>query len=102
MKHLFKIGPAKLAWSAGLLWNPHALWLGAHYSPHNKRHCINLVPASQCGYDCPEVMNREASPVPISSPPRYVGLHAGTACDQWPPQVGASAKRSSHLRYHTA
>lgn len=32
------------AWSAGLLWNPHALWLGAHYSPMNRRHCINLVP----------------------------------------------------------
>ena len=43
-KHLFKIGPAKRAWSAGLLWNPHALWLGSHYSSHNKRHCINLVP----------------------------------------------------------
>lgn len=28
-KHLFKIGPAKRAWSAGLLWNPHALWVGA-------------------------------------------------------------------------
>ena len=31
-------------WSAGLLWNPHAWWIGAHYSPQNKRHCINLVP----------------------------------------------------------
>ena len=43
-KHLFKIGPRKRAWSAGLLWNPNALWLGAHYSPANRRHCINLVP----------------------------------------------------------
>ena len=43
-KHLFKIGPAKRAWSVGLLWNPHALWLGVHYSPMNRRHCINLVP----------------------------------------------------------
>ena len=44
MKHLLKIGPAKRAWSAGLLWNPHAWWIGAHYSPQNHRHCINLVP----------------------------------------------------------
>ena len=43
-KHLCKVGPAKRAWSMGLLWNPHALWVGAHYSLHNKRHCINLVP----------------------------------------------------------
>ena len=43
-KHLFKIGPAKRAWSAGVLWNPNALWVGSHYSPYNKRHCINLVP----------------------------------------------------------
>lgn len=44
MKHLFKIGQTKRAWSAGLLFNPHAWWLGIHYSPYNKRHCINLVP----------------------------------------------------------
>ena len=43
-KHLFKIGPRKRMWSAGLLFNPHAWWLGIHYSPYNKRYCINLVP----------------------------------------------------------
>lgn len=43
-KHLFKIGPRKRARSAGLLWNHHAMWLGAHYSPAYRRHCINLVP----------------------------------------------------------
>ena len=43
-KHLFKIVPAKRAWGAGVLWNPHALWVGSHYSPGNRRHCINLVP----------------------------------------------------------
>lgn len=31
-------------WAAGLLFNPHALWLGAHYSPGNRRVCINLIP----------------------------------------------------------
>ena len=34
-KHLFKVGPAKRAWSAGVLWNPHALWVGSHYSPYS-------------------------------------------------------------------
>jgi hypothetical protein len=29
---------------AGVLFNPHALWIGAHYSSYNKRVCINLVP----------------------------------------------------------
>ena len=101
-KHLLKIGPAKRAWSAGLLWNPHALWLGVHYSPYNNATVSTLCPASRCGCACLEVRNHEASPVPVNRVPRYVGLHAGTACDQCPPQVGASAKRSSHIRYHTA
>ena len=30
--------------AAGLLYNPSALWVGAHYSQHNKRWCINIVP----------------------------------------------------------
>ena len=25
----------------GVLYNKHALWVGAHYSPANKRWCIN-------------------------------------------------------------
>jgi len=29
---------------AGVLFNPHALWIGAHYSTYNKRLCINVVP----------------------------------------------------------
>lgn len=28
----------------GLLFNPHALWIGAHYSAYNKRVCINVLP----------------------------------------------------------
>lgn len=28
----------------GILFNPCAFWVGAHYSPHNKRWCINLLP----------------------------------------------------------
>ncbi len=29
---------------AGLLFNKSAAWLGVHYSPYNKRWCINLLP----------------------------------------------------------
>ncbi len=29
---------------AGLLFNPGALWIGAHWSPFNRRWCINLLP----------------------------------------------------------
>lgn len=28
----------------GVLFNPKAFWVGAHYSPYNKRVCVNLVP----------------------------------------------------------
>jgi hypothetical protein len=28
----------------GILLNPHALWIGMHYSAFNKRVCINLLP----------------------------------------------------------
>lgn len=28
----------------GVLFNQHALWLGIHYSPYNKRACVNLIP----------------------------------------------------------
>lgn len=31
-------------WSYGLLFNPHAWWLGVHYSSYNRRYCINLLP----------------------------------------------------------
>jgi hypothetical protein len=30
--------------SCGLIINKNALWIGLHYSPHNKRWCINLLP----------------------------------------------------------
>ena len=30
--------------SWGILLNPHAWWLGVHYSPRDKRFCINLFP----------------------------------------------------------
>jgi hypothetical protein len=29
---------------AGWLFNCGALWVGAHYSPANRRWCVNLVP----------------------------------------------------------
>jgi len=28
----------------GVLFNPGAVWIGAHYSPFNRRWCVNLVP----------------------------------------------------------
>lgn len=28
----------------GVLVNPHALWVGGHYSAHHKRWCINILP----------------------------------------------------------
>ena len=27
----------------GMLYNKHALWIGVHYSPANKRWCINVL-----------------------------------------------------------
>lgn len=31
-------------WRLGFLVNKHSPWIGMHYSPHNKRWCINLIP----------------------------------------------------------
>jgi hypothetical protein len=28
----------------GILFQPGAVWLGAHYAPYNKRLCINIIP----------------------------------------------------------
>lgn len=28
----------------GLIFNKGALWIGAHYSPSNRRWCINVLP----------------------------------------------------------
>lgn len=28
----------------GLLFNPHALWVGVHYSGYTRRFCVNIVP----------------------------------------------------------
>lgn len=28
----------------GTIFNPAAWWIGAHYSPFNRRWCINLLP----------------------------------------------------------
>lgn len=28
----------------GVLFNPYAFWIGAHYSIYNKRLCINILP----------------------------------------------------------
>lgn len=29
---------------AGILFRIGSLWIGAHYSPHNRRWCINVLP----------------------------------------------------------
>lgn len=31
-------------WKCGWLRNKNSMWLGVHYSPHNQRWCINLIP----------------------------------------------------------
>lgn len=48
-----RVGPYRV----GLLFNLPSLWVGVHYSPYNKRYCINVLP-SQCGSRCPVAMNR--------------------------------------------
>ena len=37
-------GVPRPVWSAGVLYNPHAWWLGVHYSPACHRWCINILP----------------------------------------------------------
>lgn len=37
-------GTRRPAWSAGVLFNPGAVWVGVHYSAACHRWCINLVP----------------------------------------------------------
>ncbi len=34
------------------LFQPNALWVGVHYSPDNKRYCINLIPFFTICYVC--------------------------------------------------
>lgn len=34
----------KPRWRCGILFRLGSCWIGAHYAPHNKRLCINLVP----------------------------------------------------------
>lgn len=37
---LFLINWYRIGW----LFNKHAWWVGAHYSPYNKRLCVNILP----------------------------------------------------------
>ncbi len=39
--------------AAGLLFNPGAWWIGVHYSPGNKRFCVNLLPMLTIWYILP-------------------------------------------------
>lgn len=34
----------RLVCQFGSMWRKESLWVGVHYSPHNKRWCINLIP----------------------------------------------------------
>lgn len=36
--------PPHQTWRYGWLFRPGSLWIGAHWSPGNKRLCINLLP----------------------------------------------------------
>lgn len=36
-------GPSP-TWRFGFLFRWGSLWIGAHYAPHNKRLCLNLIP----------------------------------------------------------
>lgn len=35
-----RVGPYRV----GVLFNLPSFWVGAHYSPYNKRYCVNVVP----------------------------------------------------------
>lgn len=37
-------GQQTLRWKFGWLFNKGSAWMGVHYSQHNKRWCINLLP----------------------------------------------------------
>lgn len=41
-----KLAPARahLKWHWGILLRPGSLWIGAHWSPQNKRLCANFIP----------------------------------------------------------
>lgn len=34
----------KREWCAGILFRWSSLWVGVHWSPYNKRLCLNLIP----------------------------------------------------------
>lgn len=36
----------------GFLFNRSALWVGVHYSPFNKRYCVNLLPCVTIWFCC--------------------------------------------------
>ena len=42
--------PRHFGVAAGLLFNKHAWWVGLHYSPTQKRYCLNLVPCFTLWY----------------------------------------------------
>jgi hypothetical protein len=46
VKRLGQIGRGMMSVKVlyGVLFNPYALWVGAHYSTYNRRLCINVLP----------------------------------------------------------
>lgn len=40
--------------AAGMLFRPGSLWVGAHWSSHNRRLCVNVVPCVTLWLTWPE------------------------------------------------
>lgn len=53
----------------GFLFQPTALWIGVHYSPHNRRFCINVLPCVTLW------IIRKGGTAPLSRADRAAGAH---------------------------
>lgn len=42
--HLFRLHGMDLRMKCGILARLGSFWIGVHWSPYNKRFCINLIP----------------------------------------------------------
>lgn len=40
----FKFPLSKIKPNYGVLFRTNSFWIGLHYSPYNKRYCLNLLP----------------------------------------------------------
>lgn len=55
----------------GFLFRTGSLWIGAHWAPHNKRLCINLLPMLTIWFAWPGGYTPDGLPVDINQ--RYRG-----------------------------